>query len=221
MTPIARTIETATHGRFLLQTPETGTADALLVGFHGYAENAERHMDQLQRLPGVAGWVVASVQGLHRFYTRTDDIVASWMTRQDRELAMADNIAYVDRVIAEIRKEHAISSVVNIGFSQGAAMAFRAAVWGAAPCRGVIALGGDIPPELKHEAQWPVERALIGRGTEDPWYTHEKLQADVAFLRSIGVGVQTTVFPGGHEWTDEFRQSAAAFLESVLTRSRT
>lgn len=215
-TPIARTIETLTHGRFLLQTPATGVADALLVGFHGYGENADRHMDQLQRLPGVERWVVASVQALHRFYTRTDDVVASWMTREDRELAIADNIAYVDRVVAEIRNHQAISRVVYLGFSQGVAMAFRAAVRGASRCRAVIALGGDIPPELRSEARWPIDRALIGRGTEDTWYTDEKLHADVAFLQSIGVDVHAAVVQGGHEWTDGFRQSAADFLRSVL-----
>ncbi len=40
--------------------------------------------------------------------------------------------------------------------------------------------------------------------------------ADVAFLQSIGVDVQAAVVQGGHEWTEEFRQSAADFLHSML-----
>ena len=39
------------------------------------------------------------MQALHPFYTKTERIVASWMTRQDRELAIADNIRYVQAVI--------------------------------------------------------------------------------------------------------------------------
>ena len=44
--------------------------------------------------------MLVSVQGLHRFYQRrTNEVIASWMTRQDRELAIADNLAYVEGVI--------------------------------------------------------------------------------------------------------------------------
>ena len=50
------------------------------------------------------------------------------MTRQDREAAIADNIDYVDRVVAATRT--AAEPLVFAGFSQGVAMAFRAAVRG-------------------------------------------------------------------------------------------
>jgi len=40
------------------------------------------------------------VQGLHRFYrSRSEIVVASWMTKQDRELAIGDNIDYVRRAV--------------------------------------------------------------------------------------------------------------------------
>ena len=54
----------------------------LLVGFHGYGENAEKHLVEMESIG--SGWTLASVQGLHRFYTRSEEVVASWMTRQDR-----------------------------------------------------------------------------------------------------------------------------------------
>ena len=73
------------------------------------------------------------------------------MTRQDRELAIADNLAYVDGVIDAASREMAATParLVLAGFSQGVAMAFRAAA--AATTRrvdGVIAVGGDVPPEI-------------------------------------------------------------------------
>ena len=64
------------------------------MGFHGYAEGADIQLERLQAIPGSGRWLLVSIQGLHRFYqSRTRDVVASWMTRQDRELAMADNLA--------------------------------------------------------------------------------------------------------------------------------
>lgn len=89
--PIVRIIQTPTHGRFLIERPSTSPPHPLLVGFHGYGENAERHLDQLRRIPGADRWTRVSVQGLHRFYgTKMEEVVASWMTRQDREQAIAD-----------------------------------------------------------------------------------------------------------------------------------
>ena len=77
-------------GRHALARPSP-----LLVGFHGYRENAASHMAMLTRIAGTEGWLIVAVQGLHRFYTKGGDVVASWMTREDRELAIADNVAYV------------------------------------------------------------------------------------------------------------------------------
>ncbi len=63
-----------------------------------------------------------SVQALNRFYNRSNDaIVANWMTREDRELAIADNLAYVDggrgrRPRDQHRNQCAL---VYVGFSQG------------------------------------------------------------------------------------------------------
>ena len=212
--PIVRSIETGTHGRFLLRVPSMPPPWPLLVGCHGYAENAERHLQQLQRIPGVDRWLVACVQGLHRFYSpKTEEVVASWMTRQDREQAIEDNIAYVDRVVQAIEREHETRRLTYCGFSQGVAMAFRAAVRGQAPATAVIALGGDVPPDVCDRPASRFGRVLLARGARDPWYTNEKLEADLANLETMGVSVEAVVFDGGHEWTDEFRHAAAQFLQ--------
>src|SRR5450830_692898 len=93
-------IETPTHGRVLIVEPEAADAGIRLVGFHGYAQSSDDMLDELRRIPGSDAWTLVSVQALNRFYTRGDQsIVASWMTRQDREQAIADNIEYVDRVL--------------------------------------------------------------------------------------------------------------------------
>ena len=202
-----RLIATPVHGRYLLR--ERG--QRLLVGFHGYAENAEAHLAQLEKIPGAGEWTVASVQALHPFYTRNDQaVVASWMTRIDREHAIADNIEYVRRVVAEIGDRQPL---VFIGFSQGAAMAYRASSH--IRCDGLIVLGGDLPPDVaaQDRVQLP-RRILVGRGERDEWFTDEKLKKDLSFLRTAAE-VTACVFDGAHEWTDEFRQAAGTFLNTL------
>jgi hypothetical protein len=78
----------------------------LVVGFHGYGQSAEDMLSELERIPGNERWTLLSVQALHRFYSRGHErVVASWMTSQDRELAIADNLAYVDRVVGSVVAE--------------------------------------------------------------------------------------------------------------------
>jgi dienelactone hydrolase len=199
----AHTIETTTHGRYLVRR---GPDENLLVGFHGYAENAETHLRELAQIPGSDEWTLVAVQGLNRFYAgRSQLIVASWMTSEDRELAIADNIAYVQRVLTQFP---AARRIVFAGFSQGVAMAYRAAA--AIPAAAVIALGGDLPPDIV-----PVARSLpvvlIGRGLRDEWYTDEKLKQDMSYLPAA----TKKVFDGGHEWTAGFRLAAGELLASL------
>jgi predicted esterase len=213
---IARTISAETHGRYLV-APSAREAAPLLVGFHGYAELAEAALERMQTIPGAGDWHLVSVQGLHRFYRgRTRDVVASWMTRQDRELAIADNIRYANSVVDEVVREwRAGERLVFTAFSQGVAMAYRAACGSPRTVSGVVTLGGDIPPELDQAALARIPAALLARGSRDEWYTVEKLDADVARLRAAGVAVTVATPDAGHEWTQAFSDSAAEFLRNV------
>jgi predicted esterase len=208
-----RTIGAATHGRYLIEAPDRGAS--LLVGFHGYAESAEIQMERLRAIPGADRRALVSIQGLHRFYQRrSSDVVASWMTRQDRDLAIADNLAYIAGVVDAVFAEwSAAGPVVFAGFSQGVAMAFRAASACTRPVAGVIAAGGDVPPELDAQQLARIPAALVCRGARDEWYTTEKLAADLVRLRSAGVEAGPLEFDGGHEWSADVNAAAGAFLK--------
>ena len=151
---LQRTIPTTIHGRYLVDLPDSTEPHLLLVGFHGYAEQAGVQLDRLRDVRDSAAWSLVSIQGLHRFYRSGGEVLAaSWMTREDRELMIADNVAYVDRVIDTIADEGgSLTLLVYAGFSQGASMAYRAAALGTHRGSGIIALGGDIPPELTVDA---------------------------------------------------------------------
>ena len=187
----------------------------MLVGFHGYGEGADTHLQRLQEIPGSDRWLVVSIQGLHRFYQRrANEVIASWMTRQDRDLAIADNVAYVGAVLGEVAREWAAApGIVFAGFSQGVAMAFRAAAGSPMPVAGVIAAGGDVPRELDRATIARIKAALICHGTDDDWYTATKFADDVRRLGEAGVRVQPLEFTGGHVWSSEVAGAAGAFLE--------
>jgi len=219
-TPAVISIETTTHGRVLIARADGAAAAGLLVAFHGYGQSADNLLADVEKIPGISRWDVASVQGLHRFYTRGDAaVVASWMTRQDREEAIADNIAYVDRVVLQLTEIRPPAVLVFAGFSQGVAMAYRAARFGRHPPAAIIALAGDIPPDVKTGSDgdappWPA--VLIGVGDAEQWYTADKLDADCAFLESRGVAHRVARFRGGHEWTEAFSAEVMRFLDTEV-----
>lgn len=209
-------IAVTTHGRLLIDDAAPDAPLRILAGCHGYAQNAEEMMDLLRRIPTDGSWTRVSIQALHRFYRgRGPTTVASWMTRQDRDLLIADNVAYVDAAIAAAAGGRSIERLVCCGFSQGVAMAFRAGVLGARQADAILALGGDIPPELLADAgskgsKFP--RVLLARGSRDEYYADEKLRADELALQTRGVAVETLTFDGAHEWHHDFSEKAAAML---------
>ena len=212
--PLVYTIDARTHGRYLVRAPKGPPPWPLLVGFHGYAETAGDHLNELTRIPGTEGWLVVAIQALHPFYTRKERVVASWMTRDDREHAIADNVDYVGRVLDRIRQEHQTkATLVFAGFSQGGAMAYRAAANYRAD--GLIILAADAPPDVVTQRRVTLPPVLIGRGIRDDWYTEAKERADVTALKNAGVHVETCVFDGGHEWTDPFRAAASTVLRRL------
>lgn len=209
-----KTLAAQTHGRFLLDVPDHSRAT--LVGFHGYKETAAIQMEVLRKIARGRPVGLVSIQGLHRFYSRGGEVVASWMTKEDRELAIADNLAYVGKVLTAVANDTGTPRpLIYVGFSQGVAMAYRAAALIQRPCDGLIALAGDVPPDVMPLAG-PLPRVLIGRGTGEEWYTAEKAGKDIEALRAAGVSVIEHVFEGGHEWTPAFIERSRAFLDEML-----
>jgi predicted esterase len=207
------TISTAIHGRYLVES--AGAGAPLLVGFHGYGQNAEHLLEDLRRIPGAECWTLVAVQALHRFYSaKTREVVGSWMTSLDREQAIQNNLAYVGRVVAELRADRGSGKLVFAGFSQGVAMAWRAAVH-CGPCQGIIVLGGDLPRDVAESPALDLPPTLLGRGERDSLYTAPQQEKDLAVLESRGLQAEVVTFDGGHEWGPSFLTAAGRFLKAI------
>jgi predicted esterase len=218
---VEQTVVTRTHGRYLVVPPASGDPAPILVGFHGYGESADTHLNRLRAVEGSDRWLLVSIQALHRFYQRrTEEVVASWMTRQDRESAIADNLAYVSSVLEAVAAAWPTTPrTVFAGFSQGVAMAFRSSVNSNAERVAVIAVGGDVPPEIEPRALARVSSTLICRGSSEEWYTAEKLAQDARRLRESGVAVTALELQGGHEWTADVSRAASSFLRECYPQA--
>ena len=182
----------------------------VLIGCHGYGQNAAVFLEEMRRIPGAAEWRVIAVQALHRFYTRGDQaVVASWMTREDREAAIADNINYLQRVVIKLAAD--ATTIAWLGFSQGASMAARAAARVSPRACRLILVGGDIPADVRDDPDVTLPPVLVGCGASDSWYG-PRLQADVNFLQARAIPHEVVRYEGGHEFTAALRETAGRAL---------
>jgi predicted esterase len=216
--PEVRLVGTRVHGRVLVKA-SPATPAGILLGFHGYLESADTQLARLERMPGAEAWTLVSVQALNRMYRgRSRETVAGWMTRQDREEAIEDNIEYVNRVVADLGILPGDATVVCAGFSQGGAMAFRAGVRGAFGAAGIICVGADVPPELIADPAAAFPPVLFVRGARDEWLTPDTFELGVTSLRARGADVQALVVDAAHEWTESASLAAGEFLTRITKR---
>jgi predicted esterase len=214
------TIAATTHGRYLSLDAGDDRPAGLLVGFHGQSETAAIQMAHLEAIRNTRPWLLVSIQGLNRYYTRKGDVVAAWMTREDRDVAIEDNLAYVRSVIEQVRAAlpDPPARLVYCGFSQGTAMAYRAAVFGGYPCDGLIILAGDLSPDVVPHAR-RLPPVLLGRGAREEWYTQAKARVDLDHFAAAGVPVVEHVFDDGHVRHPSFVAAAGAFLDQLAARA--
>lgn len=206
--------ETTINGRYILQIPSGKTPIPLLIGFHGYGETAEKQLEMMNQIPGINSWFCGSIQALHPFYNAKGELGASWMTSQDRELRIKENVHYVNSVISKIKETYPANDIlVYHGFSQGTAMACRAAILGDHEPAGVILLGGDIPPELNSLDK--MRKILIARGKKDRFYNQEKWRADIDRINQLNLDYKLCEFDGGHHGNDEYFKTAGEFLKRI------
>lgn len=204
-------IQTPVSGRYLVRLPLCSGPAPILAGFHGYGQTAEDELALILDIPGSEKWLCCSIEALHPFYNPKGFSGASWMTSRQRELRIEENVRYVDTVIVRLRESYPVSSTLIFhGFSQGAGMAIRAAILGRHRTRGVMLLGGDIPPGISLSG-W-TGRVHIARGSRDPFYPQERFEQDIARLHDAGVPSVFCGFTGGHGGEDEYFRSAGEFL---------
>ena len=163
-----------------------GRSQGVLVGFHGYKENAAIQLERLEEIPGSphglsvrpgASSLLSRADGGSR--GELDD--AGGSRHRDRRTTLRTSAAALDEV-----PHDETTPLVYLGFSQGVAMAFRAAVLGRERASGLIAVGGDVPPELLADPSLQFPSVFLARGERDGWLTQSKFDADVAALTARG-----------------------------------
>lgn len=198
--------------RYYTLGPTHGFPRELWIVCHGYGQLARRFIEQFSALDDGTRLIVAP-EALSRFYldpipVRRQHAVprvgATWMTREDRDAEIADHIAYLDLVAAEVRQHLAGASprLVVFGFSQGTATVCR---WLAASefrADHLVLWAGGIPPELdlpEWAAQLRGASITLVAGDADTMVPPEAVAREAERLSSAGVAFHAHRFAGEHQ----------------------
>lgn len=199
----------------LLGQPGPQVREALVL-LHGYRQLAAPFLRKFEML-AAPGRLLAAPEGLSRFYLEgySGRVGASWMTAEDRVSEIADQVRYLDH-LSEILSEGCASplSLHILGFSQGAATAWRWIAQGAVVPASLTLWCGSVPAEFGESALSKLGRAALWQvnGREDAFFSPEMARQHAAILRERLPHLRTLDFSGGHELPPE---ALARWAESL------
>jgi len=179
-----------------------GAPSEVCFALHGYGQLAAPFLTELEGVAG-SGRLLVAPEGLSRFYLRSGSgpIGASWMTREDREAEIADQVAYLDRVGAGVGRDLADLRISVLGFSQGAAAAGRWVVLGGVRPQRLILWGSGFPTDLdaaRARAALAGVRVDLVAGDGDEVFPSDAHDRELARLRDLAPDVRGHRFRGGH-----------------------
>ena len=175
---------------------------------HGYAQSADEFLLDFSPFEQKNRLIVAP-EALSRFYKQSfkGAVGASWMTRVDREIEIADYVRYLNGLHHEIasRLSHEPQQVTAIAFSQGVATLCRWLVSASFVPDRIIFWAGTIPPELDFRIFSKKLKTIqlhIVIGNRDKFVDQEKIHQQKNLLDENGIIYSLHRFEGGHEMNE-------------------
>ncbi len=167
---------------------------------HGYAQLGNFFLKKFESLDNGKRLIVAP-EGLHRFYWNgfSGRVVASWMTKEDRLVDIADYVNFLDSVYSKVVPKTA--TVRLLGFSQGTATACRWAVLGNSRFDRLTMWAGAFPTDVdyfENAGKLNALRPQVVIGDKDPYYDEGKIDEHLDFLRERGLEFSVHRFQGDH-----------------------
>jgi predicted esterase len=122
---------------------------------------------------------------------------ASWMTKEDRESDIQDNLNWLNQLLNELKEKKKFEKIILLGFSQGGATAARWFYSKKVPFNQLILWAIVFPPDLERPQINSNSNNYFVIGTEDEFYKTEAQKNEIAFYQKIGF--RTLLFQGKHD----------------------
>jgi predicted esterase len=200
--------------RYYMLGEPSGVVRDVWIACHGYGQLAAQFAEPFQEFIDTSRLIVVP-EALSRFYSDTklphtaaSPVGATWMTREDREAEIVDQVVYMDTLydrVFGLLAEHGVSRdmtrVHALGFSQGVPTVARWAERGAATVDLLVLWAGGLPRDVNFRAvheRLPALRCDMVYGTADAWITPKVVVEQEGVLAASGIPYRILPFDGGH-----------------------
>jgi phospholipase/carboxylesterase len=200
---------------------DPGKAYPLLIALHG-SGGSPQNFDGLWEKHSKAQCLLAAPEGPYVLppEQRRDIPGYSWFLQvKDRRIwAMADPLVVqaMAATVAEIKANYKVGPVYILGFSQGASLAYQAALRHPDIFAGVLAVAGLFPAEFLTQADLdraaPTLRVFIAHGTRDAVVKPAASEKARSFLEQAGFQVTFQTFKGGHTLSADLLRTILAWI---------
>ncbi len=170
---------------------------------HGYGQLAGYFIRNFEILEADDTLIVAP-EGLHRFYWEkfSGRVVASWMTKEDRESDIKDYINYLDLVYREVMEElkNKPLRIIVLGFSQGATTVCRWLNSTKIPVDGLILWAGSIPSDIQlMQDYFATFKTYFVVGNADEFIQEKEVKEYESVLIKMNIPFEIIRYDGKHE----------------------
>jgi predicted esterase len=187
----------------------TSSTKQIWIVLHGYAQLANYFIKWFEPILDEETVIIAP-EGLHRFYWQgfSGKVVASWMTKEDRESDIHDYINFLDEVMDRVKERmvNPETKIIAFGFSQGVASVSR---WVFNSVRHqpdeLVLWAGLFPSDFALEnggAYQPQKPIYVLFGDEDEFYREYDQDQLRQQLLSYPFEFEFISYKGGHKVID-------------------
>jgi len=174
---------------------------------HGYGQLASDFIREFESIADPRRLIVAP-EALSRYYISTapefhgpdSKVGATWMTREDRDVDIADYVRYLGDLYASIMASAGDAHVTVVGFSQGGATATRWLMRASPRVDRLILWGSMLPADVELDKAAELFRSvelILVYGKRDQYATEEMIVGYQKKLSSHSVPFSAIAFDGG------------------------
>lgn len=201
---IKKTLQIEKKARyFQLGNPGNDTSIVWVV-LHGYGMLSEFFIQKFKKLENKNTLILAP-EALNRFYIDTNygRVGASWMTKDERQDDIKENIKYLNSLMDQVIKEigHNRFKINVLGFSQGGATACRWLFKSGLKFENLIMWAGDIPKDTLTEdnrLKWSDMNTHLVMGKKDELINEEMKAKFLKLVTDYKLDYKLTLYDGDH-----------------------
>ena len=169
----------------------------MIIALHGYGQLVKYFIRKFEAFS--SEYLIVCPEGPHRFYLKGSSgrVGASWMTKEAREMDIADNVHWLNDLLDELKQSYTPDSITLLGFSQGAATAARWYQQNPELFDQLILWAAVFPPDLERGSFPIIPSMHFVLGNQDEYY--QGVEAEILKNNYLDLGFKVHAYEGTHD----------------------